>query len=94
MDLASACKQEKVKTKAWLEDVMRFLSHDTSNTRRQLAEVLRQRAELIEAESRTDFFFEKVLKEESPTCRECGYKMSRSGMCWKCENCGHTLGCD
>lgn len=28
-----------------------------------------------------------------PYCNQCGNSMIQSGTCWKCENCGNTLGC-
>ena len=48
--LAFQFQEEQRKTREWLTDVQEFLSHDTSKTRRQLAEALRQQAELIEIE--------------------------------------------
>ena len=29
-----------------------------------------------------------------PSCDQCGNSMIQSGTCWKCENCGNTLGCE
>lgn len=57
-------ERENKRTKEHLDDIVRFLSHDTSFTRKQLVEVLRQRADLIESEVETDSFFKKILKEE------------------------------
>lgn len=48
--------EEKARTKECLDDVVKLLSHDTSITRRQLAEVLRQRAAMIESEIHADTF--------------------------------------
>ena len=31
--------------------------------------------------------------EDAPVCSECGGLMTRSGSCYKCENCGGTSGC-
>jgi hypothetical protein len=47
-------EEEKQRTADCLADACQFLSHDTSSTRLQLARALRLRAELIEAEVRTD----------------------------------------
>ncbi|MFH0804207.1 MAG: hypothetical protein V1896_01235 [Candidatus Zambryskibacteria bacterium] len=48
--LSRVAEEEQGKAKEWLADVQQFFSHDTSPTRRELAEALRQRAELIEAD--------------------------------------------
>ncbi len=47
-------KSEQRKTNDCLLDVIKFLTHNTSKTRRQLVEALRQRAEVIEAEINID----------------------------------------
>jgi len=57
-------QQEQARTKEWLADVMQFLSHDTSLTRRQLAANLRQRADLIDGEAQLDSFLAQSLKTE------------------------------
>jgi ribonucleoside-diphosphate reductase alpha chain len=33
------------------------------------------------------------VQEDAPTCASCGWIMSRSGTCYRCENCGSTSGC-
>ncbi|MCX6637900.1 MAG: vitamin B12-dependent ribonucleotide reductase, partial [Acidobacteria bacterium] len=33
------------------------------------------------------------VMEDAPLCSECGGLMTRSGSCYKCENCGGTSGC-
>lgn len=48
--------EEKRKTAICLADVQKFLSHDTSPTRKQLAETLRARAELIESGGLTETY--------------------------------------
>ena len=30
----------------------------------------------------------------SPSCDQCGNTMTQGRTCWKCENCGNTLGCE
>lgn len=47
-------KEEHRRTAECLADVQQFFSHDTSVTRRQLVEALRQRAAVIEAEISID----------------------------------------
>lgn len=42
--------EEQLRTAECLADVQQFLSHDTSPTRMQLAQTLRLRADVIEAE--------------------------------------------
>ena len=31
--------------------------------------------------------------DDAPTCMNCGWIMTRSGTCYRCENCGSTSGC-
>jgi ribonucleoside-diphosphate reductase alpha chain len=33
------------------------------------------------------------VQADAPTCANCGWIMSRSGTCYRCENCGSTSGC-
>jgi ribonucleoside-diphosphate reductase alpha chain len=33
------------------------------------------------------------VQEDAPSCASCGWIMSRSGTCYRCENCGSTSGC-
>ncbi len=33
------------------------------------------------------------VQADAPTCASCGWIMSRSGTCYRCENCGSTSGC-
>jgi ribonucleoside-diphosphate reductase alpha chain len=32
-------------------------------------------------------------QEDAPVCMNCGWIMTRSGTCYRCENCGSTSGC-
>ena len=32
-------------------------------------------------------------QSDSPACASCGWIMTRSGTCYRCENCGSTSGC-
>ncbi len=45
----AAFEKEKQLTKEDLADVLKYLSHDTSTTRIQLAAVLRERADVVES---------------------------------------------
>jgi ribonucleoside-diphosphate reductase alpha chain len=33
------------------------------------------------------------VQADAPACASCGWIMSRSGTCYRCENCGSTSGC-
>jgi ribonucleoside-diphosphate reductase alpha chain len=33
------------------------------------------------------------LQQDAPTCPNCGYVAVRNGACYKCMNCGESLGC-
>ncbi|MFH1769369.1 MAG: hypothetical protein ABH833_01745 [Parcubacteria group bacterium] len=33
------------------------------------------------------------LQEDAPSCMDCGSLMVQNGDCYKCLNCGSTLGC-
>jgi ribonucleoside-diphosphate reductase alpha chain len=33
------------------------------------------------------------VQQDAPACANCGWIMSRSGTCYRCENCGSTSGC-
>ena len=33
------------------------------------------------------------VQEDAPSCASCGWIMTRSGTCYRCENCGSTSGC-
>ena len=33
------------------------------------------------------------VQQDAPACASCGWIMSRSGTCYRCENCGSTSGC-
>jgi hypothetical protein len=48
------CEKEKKQTQEALADVRQYLSHDTSTNRKRLAEILRERAAVIESEISVD----------------------------------------
>jgi len=50
-------KEEQAKTKESLEEVQKFLSSNTLSNRQQLAQLLRQRADVIERMFQTEKFF-------------------------------------
>jgi ribonucleoside-diphosphate reductase alpha chain len=33
------------------------------------------------------------FQEDAPTCHNCGHVTVRNGACYKCLNCGESLGC-
>jgi len=33
------------------------------------------------------------LQEDAPACEVCGTITVRNGTCYKCLNCGHSMGC-
>ncbi|HEV2319865.1 MAG TPA: hypothetical protein VGV18_08955, partial [Verrucomicrobiae bacterium] len=33
------------------------------------------------------------FQEDAPTCPNCGHVAVRNGACYKCLNCGESLGC-
>jgi len=34
-----------------------------------------------------------VNQQDAPTCPSCGHMAVRNGACYKCLNCGESLGC-
>ena len=35
----------------------------------------------------------KIFQKDAPTCPNCGHVAVRNGACYKCLNCGESLGC-
>jgi ribonucleoside-diphosphate reductase alpha chain len=35
----------------------------------------------------------KGMQSDAPACNTCGHITVRSGTCYKCLNCGNSLGC-
>ncbi len=56
----AAFEDEKKKTEEARTDLIRFLSHDTSSTRRRFIEVLKERIDVIETETGTDLIFSRL----------------------------------
>ena len=49
-----------------------------------------------EATSNSVTTVQKVLSDmmgDAPACNECGHITIRNGSCYKCLNCGNSLGC-
>jgi len=63
----AAFEEEKESTKATRADLIRYLSHDTSPTRLQLIQVLRERIEMIEVEISTDSIFSQFKEQRERT---------------------------
>ena len=35
----------------------------------------------------------KTMQSDAPACNTCGHITIRSGTCYKCLNCGNSMGC-
>jgi ribonucleoside-diphosphate reductase alpha chain len=35
----------------------------------------------------------KSMQSDAPSCNTCGHITIRSGTCYKCLNCGNSMGC-
>jgi ribonucleoside-diphosphate reductase alpha chain len=49
-------------------------------------------AQAVKSESATQQYM-KNMQSDAPTCNVCGHLTIRSGTCYKCLNCGNSLGC-
>ena len=77
-------------------DVASVLSNDSSTcifvTKVQKTETL----DTAEATSNSVTTVQEVLSDmmgDAPACNECGHITIRNGSCYKCLNCGNSLGC-
>ena len=52
-----------------------------------------QTEELTVTESVSVTYRGPRVQADAPACASCGWIMSRSGTCYRCENCGSTSGC-
>jgi ribonucleoside-diphosphate reductase alpha chain len=54
-----------------------------------------QRANTVKAESGLDAVnaAAKSMQSDAPACNTCGHITVRSGTCYKCLNCGNSMGC-
>jgi ribonucleoside-diphosphate reductase alpha chain len=46
----------------------------------------------VKAENSTQEFM-KSMQSDAPACSTCGHITVRSGTCYKCLNCGNSMGC-
>jgi ribonucleoside-diphosphate reductase alpha chain len=46
----------------------------------------------VKSETATQQYM-KNMQSDAPTCNVCGHLTIRSGTCYKCLNCGNSLGC-
>jgi ribonucleoside-diphosphate reductase alpha chain len=51
-----------------------------------------QRAAAVKAENSTQEYM-KSMQSDAPACNTCGHITVRSGTCYKCLNCGNSMGC-
>ena len=51
-----------------------------------------QRSATVKAENSTQEFM-KSMQSDAPACNTCGHITVRSGTCYKCLNCGNSMGC-
>jgi ribonucleoside-diphosphate reductase alpha chain len=61
-----------------------------------LSEAVRARLETADYGKQTEFIIKSnghTSQEDAPACMNCGWIMTRSGTCYRCENCGSTSGC-
>ena len=40
---------------------------------------------------RTNFY--SSMMGDAPICEKCGNITIRNGACYRCDNCGHSMGC-
>ena len=54
-----------------------------------------QKANAIKAEAGLDAVnaAAKSMQSDAPACNTCGHITVRSGTCYKCLNCGNSMGC-
>jgi ribonucleoside-diphosphate reductase alpha chain len=78
-------------TKPELSDV-RVIAPAASNSGASTPAVKVQRAAAVKAENSTQEFM-KSMQSDAPACNTCGHITVRSGTCYKCLNCGNSMGC-
>jgi ribonucleoside-diphosphate reductase alpha chain len=61
------------------------------------AESSKPKATAVKAESNTSMdavnAAAKSMQSDAPACNTCGHITIRSGTCYKCLNCGNSMGC-
>jgi len=83
--------QNPTDEKPELSDVRVIAPASGSSSTQQSAAPKAQKA-AVKAESSTQEFM-KSMQSDSPTCNVCGHLTVRSGTCYKCMNCGNSMGC-
>ncbi len=74
-----------------LSDV-RVIAPAASNSGSSSPAIKVQRAAAVKAENSTQEFM-KSMQSDAPACNTCGHITVRSGTCYKCLNCGNSMGC-
>jgi ribonucleoside-diphosphate reductase alpha chain len=74
-----------------LSDV-RVIAPAASNSGASSPAIKVQRAAAVKAENSTQEFM-KSMQSDAPACNTCGHITVRSGTCYKCLNCGNSMGC-
>jgi ribonucleoside-diphosphate reductase alpha chain len=74
-----------------LSDV-RVIAPAASNSITQTSSVKVPRTAAVKTENSTQEFM-KSMQSDAPACNTCGHITVRSGTCYKCLNCGNSMGC-
>lgn len=74
-----------------LSDV-RVIAPAASSGITQTSTVKAQRTAAVKTENSTQEFM-KSMQSDAPACNTCGHITVRSGTCYKCLNCGNSMGC-
>jgi ribonucleoside-diphosphate reductase alpha chain len=74
-----------------LSDV-RVIAPAASSGITQTSTVKAQRNAAVKTENSTQEFM-KSMQSDAPACNTCGHITVRSGTCYKCLNCGNSMGC-
>ncbi|MFZ9660550.1 MAG: vitamin B12-dependent ribonucleotide reductase [Chitinophagaceae bacterium] len=90
MNTGNDAWDQPTENKPELSDV-RVIAPATGNTSASPS-VKVQRAAAVKAENSTQEFM-KSMQSDAPACNTCGHITVRSGTCYKCLNCGNSMGC-
>jgi ribonucleoside-diphosphate reductase alpha chain len=82
---------DEATAKPELSDV-RVIAPAASNSVTQTSSVKVQKTAAVKAENSTQEFM-KSMQSDAPACNTCGHITVRSGTCYKCLNCGNSMGC-
>jgi ribonucleoside-diphosphate reductase alpha chain len=83
--------QPAAESKPELSDV-RVIAQAASNSGSSTPAIKVQRAAAVKAENSTQEYM-KSMQSDAPSCNTCGHITVRSGTCYKCLNCGNSMGC-